>query len=122
MTSGQQLAQTLRKGFGINSRSRDRRDGGSIKRDMIEAIENAVALPGYCGPAKTAIYATASAVVRSHRKHVDGYRIDGQLRYHITSMTPWEFAGLLGEMVDAGITNVGEGEVFYAAMAKRVRS
>lgn len=50
----------------------------------------------------------------------EGYRIPGILAYRISQMTPWQFAGFLGEMVDAGVTNVGEGEVFFSKMAREV--
>jgi len=116
MTKGQELAATLRKSFRINSRSRIRRDGMDLRSEMLDAIRNAAYYPGYYGPEKTATYREAIGAVRSYDKHVDGYRIDGMLRYRITSMSPWQFAGLLGEMVDAGVTNVGEGERFFWAM------
>lgn len=117
-TAGQKLTATLRKGFRINHRSRDRRDGVSIKADMLESIENACQYDGWFSAEKTETYRAASATVRSYRKHVDGYRIDGMLRYRITSMSPWEFAAFLGAMVDAGITNVGEGERYFQQMAR----
>lgn len=120
-TAGQQLAAALRKGHAINSRSRDRRDGYSIKARMLEDIRLACQHDGYFTPEKTALYRTASGAVRSYDKHVDGYRIDGVLRYRITSMSPWEFAAFLGDMVDAEITNVGEGERYFARMAREAR-
>lgn len=116
MTKGQELAATLRKSFRINTRSRIRRDGMDLRAEMLDAIRNASYYPGYYGPEMTATYRTAIGAVQSYDKHVDGYRIDGQLRYRITSMSPWEFAGLLGHMVDAGVTNVGEGERFFQQM------
>lgn len=116
MTKGQELTATLRKSFRINSRSRVHRAGMDLRTEMLDAIRNAVYYPGYYGPEKTAVYSEARGALLSYDKHVDGYRIDGMLRYRITSMSPWQFAGFLGEMVDAGITNVGEGERFFAAM------
>lgn len=117
-TTGQQLAAALRKGHAINSRSRDRRDGYSVKARMLEDIRIACQHDGYFGTEKTALYREASGTVRSYDKHVDGYRIDGMLRYQIVSMSPWEFAAFLGAMVDAGITNVGEGERYFQQMAR----
>jgi hypothetical protein len=121
-TTGQQLAAALRKGQAINSRSRDRRDGHSIKARMLEDIRLACQHDGYFSTEKTALYRAASATVRSYDKHVGGYRIDGMLRFRITSMSPWEFAAFLGDMVDAGITNVGEGELYFARMAREGRA
>ena len=116
MTKGQELAATLRKSFSVGPRTRHHRDGMDLRTEMLDAIRNAVYYPGYYGPEKTAIYRTAIGSVTSYDKHVDGYRIDGMLRYRITSMSPWQFAGLLGQMVDAGVTNVGEGERFFQRM------
>lgn len=116
MTKGQELTATLRKSFRINTRSRIRRDGMDLRAEMLDAIRNAVYYPGYYGEEKTATYREAIGAVQSYDKHVDGYRIDGMLRFQITSMSPWQFAGFLGEMVDAGVTNVGEGERFFQKM------
>jgi hypothetical protein len=54
----------------------------------------------------------------SYRKHYDGYRMDPALRRHISEMSAWQFAALLGRMVDAGVANTGDGERFFAAMAR----
>lgn len=36
--------------------------------------------------------------------------------YQIEMMSPWQFAGLLGSMIDAGVTNTFEGEEFFQNM------
>jgi hypothetical protein len=117
-TTGKQLTAVLRKSFQVGPRTRDYRDGLSLKDRMLESIDNAITYPGYYGPERTALSQAASGALRSYQKHVDGYRIDGELRYQITSMSPWKFAALIGDMVDAGITNVGEGERYFQQMAK----
>ena len=116
MTNGQNLTATLRSSFRINTRSRDRRDGLSIKADMLEAILNASQYAGYYSEAKTAIYREGFGAALSYGKHVDGYRVDGMVRFQIIAMSPWEFAGMLGDMVDAGVTNVGAGETYFSSM------
>jgi hypothetical protein len=35
-------------------------------------------------------------------------------------MTPHQFVGLIADMIDAEISNVFEGEQFFAAMARRM--
>lgn len=120
-TTGQQLTTSLRKSFKIGPRTRDRRDGVSLKRDMLDSIRNAISYEGFHGPERTALCRAAAGALYSYEKHVDGYRIDGELRAHIVGMTPYRFAAFLGEMVDAGVTNVGEGEQFLARMARQVR-
>jgi hypothetical protein len=76
-TTGQQLTATLRKSFQVGPRTRDYRDGLSLKDRMLESIENAITYPGYYGPERTALSQAASGALRSYQKHVDGYRIDG---------------------------------------------
>jgi hypothetical protein len=34
-------------------------------------------------------------------------------------MTPWAFSAFLGDMLDAGVTNVGQAEVFFADMSRQ---
>lgn len=116
MTTGEQFAATIRRSMHIGPRTRSRRDGVDIKRDVLESIRNAIQYDGYYSEERTALSRAAIGVLHSYDKHVDGYRIDGTLRFKITTMTPWEFVGLLGEMIDAGVTNVGEGERYFAQM------
>ena len=85
--------------------------------EMIEALRNATYYPGYYSGERNNLFTAAYGVLLSYDKHVAGYRIDGALRYKITSMSPYAFASLLGEMLDAGITNVGEGEAFFRAIS-----
>lgn len=125
-TAGQALADTLRHGFRIGTRTkRYGRIFGhrvDLHAEMVEAIENAVQFPGYYGPEKTAILHAAWGAAMSYRKHYDGHRMDAVLRRRISEMSAYQFAALLGRMVDAGISNVGEGEQFFAAMAREVRA
>jgi hypothetical protein len=37
-------------------------------------------------------------------------------------MSAYQFAALLGRMVDAGVTTTGDGEAFFTAMARDIRS
>ncbi len=125
-TAGQILADTLRANFGIGTRTRRYGKLYGYRADlhlaMIETIENAVQLPGYYSPAKTEILRTAWGAAMSYRKHACGYRLDGVLAQHINALSAYRFAALLGRMVDAGVSNTGEGERFFAAMAREVHA
>ncbi len=120
-TAGQVLAATLRKNFRIGTRTR--RYGtvfghrADLHAAMIEAVENAVQFPGYYSPEKTDILRAAWGAAMSYRKHYDGYRMNSVVRRRISEMSAYQFAALLGRMVDAGVTNTGSGERFFAAMA-----
>jgi hypothetical protein len=87
---------------------------------MIEAIHFAATRPGYYTDRTHDALHPAYGAALAYTKHVTGYRISGTLAYHINSLSPWHFAALLGDMVDAGVTNTGEGERFFQAMTREV--
>ena len=117
-TAGQALTTTLRTYFHVNVRTRRVRKGQNIPAAMLEMMQIANTYPGYYSEAQHAALRGSYALLLSWQKHVEGYRIDGMLRYRLTAMTPWEFSALLGQMLDAGITNVGQAETFFANMAR----
>jgi truncated hemoglobin YjbI len=125
-TAGQALATTLRRMFRVGTRTG--RYGkvfghrADLHAEMVEQIENAVTLPGYHSAEKTEILCAAWGAVLSYRKHYDGHRMDSVLRWRISEMSAYQFAALLGRMVDAGVTTTGDGEAFFAAMARDIRS
>lgn len=120
MTNGQALTATLRKSYRIGPRTRITRDGMNLKAAMLESIQNAVQYPGYYGEERTRLSKAAYGTWISYVKHVEGYRIPGTLRFQIDQMSPYAFAGFLGQMVDSGVTNAGEGEAFFLQMARTV--
>lgn len=120
-TAGQQLTATLRRYFSVGPRTRRYRKGADLHAGMIEALYLAAQYPGYyCQPTQDALHAGYGAAL-SYSKHVGGYRIDGSLAASIQAMSPWAFAAMLGAMVDAGVTCTGDGERFFAAMAREQR-
>lgn len=125
-TAGQELTATLRRYFSVGPRTRRYRPRGDYRQDlhhsMTEAIALAVTHPGYFGEEMTAALRPGWGAFLAYDKHVGGYRIDGTLRQHITSMSPWRFSALLGAMVDAGVTCTGDGERYFADMARKQRA
>lgn len=122
MTKGQRLTAELRRYFSVGPRTRRYRNSADLHRDMIDMLTNNAHYPGYYSPAITEILNGTFGVALAYGKHVGGYRIDGLLRAHIAAMTPWQFAALLGQMVDASVTNTGEGELFFQNMARQIRT
>jgi hypothetical protein len=125
-TAGQLLAAALRQNFRVGTRtgrygaiSGERLD---LHDAMVEAIENATQLPGYYSPEKTEILRVAWGAAMSYRKHVGGYRVDGLLAQHINGLSAYQFAALLGRMVDASVTTTGDGERFFDSMAREIRA
>src|ERR1035438_8816929 len=106
-TAGQDLTATLRRYFSVGTRSpRNRKDRygdrRDLHRDMLEALCNAAQFPGYYSQAtQDALHAGFGAAL-AYGKHIGGYRVSGTLIAQINAMTPWRFAALLGQMVDAG--------------------
>ena len=123
-TSGQTLTATLRRYFSLGARSRRyRKDRYGCRLDlhaeMVEALCNAAQYPGFYAPAtQEALHAGFGAAL-AYGKHISGYRVSGTLIAAINAMSPWQFAALLGQMVDAGVTCTGEGERFFLQMAAR---
>jgi hypothetical protein len=122
-TKGQIFAREMRSYLHIGARTRRfnskkwQQDG---HRDVLNLIAEANNNPGLRNADSEAIFRTASAALRSWEKHIDGYRANASLVAHINSMTPYQFVGLIGDMIDAGISNVGEGEAFFAEMGRRL--
>ena len=125
-TPGQQLAATLRRYFSIGTRTRRYRTGSDGRRDMhgamAQALIDAAQYPGYFSEATETALRPGFATALAYEKHVIGCRIDGTLAFHIKSLSAWQFAALLGQMVDAGVTCTGDGERFFAQMGREVRA
>lgn len=122
-TKGQVFAREMRTYLHIGARTRRfsskkwQQDG---HRDILNLIAEANNQPGMRNAEREAIFQTAYAALCSWEKHIDGYRADAALVSHINAMTPYQFCALLGDMIDAEISNVGQGERFFRAMAGRV--
>ncbi len=125
-TAGQELTATLRRYFSVGTRTRRfRTDSNGLRcdlhRDMTEALTFAATMPGYYSERTEGALKTGFGAALAYEKHVQGYRISGTLAAEINGMSAWNFAALLGQMVDAGVTNTGAGERFFAEMARTIR-
>lgn len=116
-TAGTALAAKLRYYFSIGPRTRRYRQGRDMHQAMVEAIETAAYYPGYYADHIQRPLENATGVAFSYRKHVEGYRISGVKIADINALSPWQFAAFLGQMVDAGVENVGQGERFLNGWA-----
>lgn len=118
MTAGIEFTKMVRKNFGISARTRTYRAGINMKNEILEAIANSNNYPGYYSEAKTELFRAAYPILNAYAKHVQGGRVDPLVAYEIELMSPYKFAGFLGEMIDAGVTNNFEGEEFFRNMRK----
>jgi hypothetical protein len=118
-TAGKALTTTLCRYFSVGPSSRRHRAGQDLHIEMVEAIQHAATLPGYFSEGTQSALRPGFGAAGAYVKHVRGFRISGTLAYQINSMSPWHFAALLGQMVDANVTNNGEGERFFSDMSRR---
>lgn len=109
-TPGQALTAELRRYFHVGPRTRQTRNGESMVERMLDAMTLAAQYDGYYCQPTNEIFAEGFAVTLAYRKHVDGYRLNGETILRIRSLSPWDFAALAGEMVDAEIDNNGKAE------------
>lgn len=122
-TKGQIFAREMRSYLHIGPRTRrfaSKKWTEDGHRDVLNLIAEANNTPGMRNADREAIFQTGFAALCSYEKHIAGYRAAATLVAHIDSMTPHHFVGLIADMIDAGISNVGEGERFFAEMARRI--
>lgn len=116
-TAGQTFSSEIRSMMKIGSRTRWNRKnplGDKLTRDaMIERVWTSLNHRGYDNEQRTAIFATAHTALCAYAKFIDGFRIDGMLRFQILDLTPREFTAFLGRMIDSGCTNMGEFEQWF---------
>ncbi|MEV6696201.1 hypothetical protein AB0M68_03435 [Streptomyces sp. NPDC051453] len=120
MTKGTQFAKTMRSNLGISARSRRFRKGVDLHAEILECIRNATYYPGYYTGERAELFQAAFSAQVSYTKHIAGYRADATVVAHINALSPYQFCALIGDMIDAEISNVGEGERFFAEMDRRV--
>jgi hypothetical protein len=117
-TAGQNLTAALRRYFSVGPRTRRYRKGTDLHAEMIEGICLAAQYPGYYAEGTQAALHAGFGTALAYDKHVRGYRISGTLAQRINEMTAYQFAALLGQMVDAGVETTGAGERFFSEMGR----
>ncbi|WP_319052677.1 hypothetical protein [Streptomyces europaeiscabiei] len=122
MTKGQRFAKDMRKNLGIGTRTRRWGSrvfkGSDMHRMVLDCIAEATHYNGMYSEGRQELFRAAFPALCSYEKHILGGRADAVLIAHLNGLSPWRLCNLLGEMVDAEITNVGQGERFFAAMAR----
>lgn len=113
LTAGQTFARDMRKNLGIGTRTRTNRRGRNLAEVILECVDNASQVDGYYTERRQEIFRTATAAVRSYDTHIVSPRFDGNFIADIKALTPWQLCNLLGDMVDAGVTNTGQGEQYF---------
>lgn len=109
-TTGQTFAATIRRIHTIGPRTRSSR----VSQPMIaESVQDAVAYGGYL-PATNDALRPGFAAVLGYNKHILGMRVSPIKCMEVKQMTPWQFTAMLGDMIDSGVTNVYEAELYFS--------
>ncbi|WP_055693345.1 hypothetical protein [Streptomyces prasinopilosus] len=120
MTKGQRFAKDMRKNLGIGTRTRRWGSrafkGSDMHRMILDCIAEATHYNGLYSEARQELFRSAFPALCSYEKHILGGRADAVLVARLNALSPWQLCNLLGRMVDVGITNVGEGEQFFAQL------
>lgn len=115
-TSGAEFAAAMLRNHGIGTRTRRTRDGLNMVNEIIESVERAAYLPGYYSDEKASIFRAAKTAIDGYRKHILGYRIDGQVIAKIQGMSPRQFVMMLADMIDANVSHMGDAEAYFNRM------
>jgi hypothetical protein len=117
MTPGKALSAALVRYFSIGPRTkRFRRQDGAVRDLHFEIVETCLLAahdPLYFGPGCRDALSLGGHVGYAYEKHVRGCRLDGVKIARIQALSPYRFAELLGQMVDAGVTHSGSAEDFF---------
>ncbi|MDX3019985.1 hypothetical protein, partial [Streptomyces acidiscabies] len=114
--------------FGLleqNERHRLDAPFGSLAAELIlKPIAHAQATHrgGRNGKARTEPVRTAFWALCSYEKRIGNGRAAPVLVAYFDNQTPWQLCNLPGDMVDAEITDVGEGERFFAQYFARIHA
>jgi hypothetical protein len=120
--SATEAVATIRRHFHVGPRTRNfRKDAGrdGVIGDLVERIQVSCIYPGYDGPELTAACRLLLPAIWSWEKHVEGYRLPGHQITNLRALTPWQWLNLLGDMIGAGVTCVGQAENYFSSHATR---
>lgn len=121
-TKGQNFAREMRSYLHIGARTRRYRQGRDLHAQILECITNAAWEPGYYSADRQETFHAGFGAWLAYDKHIAGYRANGTVISHIKALSPHQFVALIADMIDAEIANVGQGEQFFADMARRIYS
>jgi hypothetical protein len=97
-------------------RAKGHRNVQDLHAEIVEAVTYAVTAPGYFTENTQAALRIGWAAVNAYEKHIGGYRATPEVVSKINQMSAFQFVKLLGQMIDAGVSNNGEGERFFQTM------
>jgi hypothetical protein len=116
-TAGQTFTASLVKTMGIGGRTRNRNRRGNVREDIIETVQTAATVPGYWTSERQRTLATGYTAINGYRNHILGGRVDSIVCWYVREgLSPYQFAKLLGRMIDADVTNAYQAELFFGSL------
>lgn len=113
-TAGQTFTASMLKNLGIGTRTHARRNGLSLREDILEAVQHAATIPGYYSEKRTAEFRVAYPAVNGYHANSGGNRVDAIVGWYLREgLSVYQFVKMLGRMVDAGVTNSYQAEQFF---------
>jgi hypothetical protein len=116
-TAGQKFTAQLVKTLHVGGRTRNRNRRGSVRENMIDTVQTAATVPGYWTKDRQAVLAAGYTVINGYRNHILGGRVDSIVCWYVREgLSPYQFAKLLGRMIDADVTNAYQAERFFSTL------
>lgn len=116
-TAGQKFTATLTKTLHIGSRTRNRRGVYNLREEIVETVQTAATIPGYWTAERQQAMAAGYTAINAYRKHIEGGRLDSIICWYVREgMSPYQFAKLLGRLIDTDITTVFQAEAFFSSL------
>lgn len=119
MSAGQTFTKTIRKNMSIGPRTKRFRNGENMHIEIVRRVRDAACYPS--GTATDEAIRVGYTAVNAYMKHIEGYRLDPVLCSNIRNMSPWAFTAFLGELVDSGVSNMAEAEIYFGSITGDLR-
>lgn len=112
MTKGQQFVKAITTLHHVGPRTRRYRDDRDLFNAILGDVREATIAPFMFSEQRAAALQAGWTAVNAYYKHIDGGRIDPTKCIAVKSLSPYQFAKFLGRMIDAGISNMLEAEIW----------
>jgi hypothetical protein len=111
MPAGERFALAAHRQLHIGPNTRRYRNGRHVRDEVIHAIQDAVCYP-VDEPDRAALRAGWN-VLYVWSKNIDGNRYSARLSLLLSNPTPWNFVGLLADLVDQGVEHDGHSRAYF---------
>lgn len=118
-TQGQKFAQEMRRFLSIGARTRRDRKGGDLHRQIADWVLTAAMERGTLHPDQENAFRVGYEAACSWFKWIKLGRADYRVCEHISELSPYQFCGLLGDMIDADVQNTSLGGQYFAGLLEK---